>query len=419
MSQYAGPETTHEPPYGRPEPESPRKQPRGRAALAGVLAISLLAGGGAGVAGAAAWDSWHSDGQGSSAGVSSSSAQGTPASVASDESAAGAGATPSSLDIEAVAAEVLPSVVRIDVSGSQGTGAGSGIILSKDGRILTNNHVISGADGGSIRVSFNDGSHADATVVGTDPLTDVAVIQAEGVSGLTPADIGKSAGLKVGQPVVAVGSPYGLDATVTSGIVSALDRPVSVGSDAQGNVTAYPAVQTDAAINPGNSGGPLVDGQGRVIGINSSIRSTSNMTGQAGSIGLGFAIPIDEVMPIVDQIVAGETPTHARLGVTVGGQAPEGGMMMPGQPGQEQATESPEGAQLRSVSDGSAAAEAGLRAGDVITAVDDRQIADSEALIAIIRSYRPDTKVTVTYTRDGQEQTADVTLGSDAGRTAS
>ena len=155
-------------------------------------------------------------------------------------------------------------------------------------------------------------------MLGTDPLTDTAVIKAEDVSGLTPATIGQSANLAVGQGVVAIGSPFGLDATVTSGIVSALARPVNVGADGEGNTTTYPAIQTDAAINPGNSGGPLVDMTGSVIGINSSIRTASGAVQQeAGSIGLGFAIPIDEVMPIVDQMIAGETPTHARLGIQV------------------------------------------------------------------------------------------------------
>ena len=152
------------------------------------------------------------------------------------------------------------------------------------------------------------------------------MIQAEGVDGLTPATIGTSGNVDVGQDVVAIGSPFGLDATVTSGIVSALDRPVNVGSDADGNATVYPAIQTDAAMNPGNSGGPLVDREGNVIGINSSIRTSGASTGAAsGSIGLGFAIPIDEVMPIVEQMLAGETPTHALIGISVGDAASDDG----------------------------------------------------------------------------------------------
>ena len=215
--------------------------------------------------------------------------------------------------VEAVAEKVLPSVVQINVSGPQGSGSGSGIILSEDGQILTNNHVVElAADGGTLTVSFNDGTTAEATVLGTDSLTDTAVIQAQDVSGLTPATIGSSDDLRIGQAVVAVGSPFGLESTVTSGIVSALNRPVQVASDGQGNSTTYPAIQTDAAINPGNSGGPLVDLSGNVVGINSSIRTSS--TGSDGSIGLGFSIPIDEVLPIVEQMANGEDadPRQAR-----------------------------------------------------------------------------------------------------------
>ena len=166
-----------------------------------------------------------------------------------------------------VAHNVLPSVVKINVSGASGSGSGSGIILSADGKILTNNHVASLAGkSGQISIDFNDGSHAPAKVLGTDPLTDTAVVQAQGVSGLTPATIGHSSSLQVGQSVVAIGSPFGLNATVTSGIVSALNRPVDVGQVSAGNVTVYPAIQTDAAINPGNSGGPLVNLAGEVVG---------------------------------------------------------------------------------------------------------------------------------------------------------
>ena len=187
--------------------------------------------------------------------------------------------------VESVAQQVLPSVVEIDVSGPQGAGSGSGIILTSDGQILTNNHVVELAgDSGALEVSFNDGSHAKATLVGNDPLTDTAVIQAEDVSGLTPATIGSSDSLQVGQGVVAIGSPFGLDATVTSGIVSALERPVDVGSDGQGNSTVYPAIQTDAAINPGNSGGPLVDLAGHVVGINASIRTTGSASRAASPV---------------------------------------------------------------------------------------------------------------------------------------
>ena len=266
--------------------------------------------------------------------------------------------------VEQVAAAVLPSVVKLDVFGAQGEGSGSGAILTEDGQILTNDHVASLAgEGGEITVSFSDGTKANATVLGTDPLTDTAVIQAEDVSGLTPITVGQSANLDVGEQVVAIGSPFGLDSTVTSGIVSALDRPVDVGSDGQGNSTVYPAIQTDAAINPGNSGGPLVDMTGKLVGINASIRTTGSSLGaESGSIGLGFAIPIDEVLPVIDQMKNGETPTHARLGITVGDASAASGAT---------GAEVTEGAQIQDITAGSAAGSAGLESGDVITKIDD------------------------------------------------
>jgi putative serine protease PepD len=386
MSTDPGPAPS---PSWNPPPSPPPAPPRRRrtAVAAGLLAASLLVGGGAGVGGAAIYLAAQDDSAGTTPGGSAARTVSTAPDRADGS-------------VESVADKVLPSVVQIEVAGPQGEGSGSGIILSEDGRILTNNHVVEVAEGGgSLRVSFEDGTTATAQIVGTDPLTDTAVIQAEGVSGLTPATIGDSSSLSVGQDVVAIGSPFGLDATVTSGIVSALDRPVNVGTDAAGNATTYPAIQTDAAINPGNSGGPLVDMNGAVVGINSSIRSVSSGTGEAGSIGLGFAIPINEVLPIVDQIVAGETPTHARLGISVG----------------DTDTQTVgEGAVIRQVNPGSAAEQAGLRPGDVVTRVDDRRITGADSLVATIRSYRPGDTVTVTYFRDGETRTATLTLDSDA-----
>ena len=287
------------------EAAAPRRRRTGIAAA--VVATSLVVGAGAGIGGAAWWDSTQDE--------PAASAEADPVST-SQVSQTDAPAVEGS--VESVAQKVLPSVVKIDVTTPQGSGSGSGIILTADGTILTNNHVVEGAEeGGTLTVSFDDGTSTEAEILGTDPLTDTAVIKAAGVSDLTPATIGKSANLGVGEGVVAIGSPFGLDATVTSGIVSALQRPVSVGG-ASGTDTTYPAIQTDAAINPGNSGGPLVNMAGELVGINSSIRSASSGAGEAGSIGLGFAIPIDEVMPIVDQMAKGETPTHARLGSQVG-----------------------------------------------------------------------------------------------------
>jgi putative serine protease PepD len=371
-----------------------QRRPRRAGLAAAVVATALVAGGAAGVGGAAAWSALDDGGSSSAGGPGTRT---TSQVVDTPDSEAPAGS------VEQVAAKVLPSVVEIDVSGAQGAGSGSGIILSSDGEILTNNHVVELAgDGGSISVSFNDGSTAKAEILGTDPLTDTAVIKAEDVSGLTPASIGRSGDLKVGESVVAIGSPFGLDSTVTSGIVSALDRPVDVGSDGQGNSTTYPAIQTDAAINPGNSGGALVDLAGNVVGINSSIRTASSSQGEAGSIGLGFAIPMDEVMPIVDQMVKGETPTHARLGISVSDVASRPG------------AEVTQGAEIQDVNAGSTADDAGLAKGDVITKIDDRLISGADSLVATIRSYRPGDEVTVTYERDGDTSTLTLQLDSDA-----
>jgi putative serine protease PepD len=334
--------------------------------------------------------------------------QSSPVLVQTSGSTAQTAATGS---IEKVAQSVLPSVVMIDVSGPDGSGSGSGIILSQDGKILTNNHVVALAGKtGSLSVGFNDGSHAEAKVLGADPLTDTAVIQAQGVSGLTPATLGHSSSLEVGQGVVAIGSPFGLDATVTSGIVSALNRPVNVGQVSQGNATVYPAIQTDAAINPGNSGGPLVNLSGAVVGIDAAIQTATDQSttgGEPGSIGLGFAIPIDEVLPIVQQMIKGETPTHARLGIGVENAASTTGAQIT------------DGAKVSKVNAGSAAESAGLKSGDVITKVDDHLITSSDGLVAIIRSYRPGDGVTVTYDRGGSTHTVRVTLDSDAATTNS
>ncbi|WP_028644851.1 S1C family serine protease [Nocardioides sp. URHA0020] len=391
-----GPAPEGPPSYAAPETQTlpTQRRPRRAGLAAAVVATALVVGGAAGVGGAAAWSAYDDNGSGSAASPtdhSSSQVVDTPDSPAAEGS------------VEAVASKVLPSVVKIDVTGSQGSGSGSGIILSSDGEILTNNHVAAIAgDGGSMTVFFNDGTSAAAKVVGTDPLTDTAVIKAEDVSGLTPATIGKSADLKVGESVVAIGSPFGLDSTVTSGIVSALNRPVDVGTDSQNNSTTYPAIQTDAAINPGNSGGALVDLDGNVVGINSSIRTASSSEEQAGSIGLGFAIPMDEVLPIVDQMSKGETPTHARLGISVSDVASKDG------------AEVLQGAQVQDVSSGSTASDAGIAKGDVITKIDDQLITGADSLVATIRSYRPGEKVTVTYTSGGDTKTASLTLDSDA-----
>ena len=305
--------------------------------------------------------------------------------------------------VEAAAAKVLPSVVVITERDTDGNGGeGSGIILSADGLVLTNNHVVSeSVNGGSLQVTLPGNRTVDATIVGRDPSTDLAVVRAKGVSGLTPATLGSSGSLVVGQAVVAVGSPLGLSGTVTSGIVSALNRPVTTGQDSGGQnqqtqtQAVMDAIQTDAAINPGNSGGPLVDLAGRVVGINSAIASLGASAGssQSGSIGLGFAIPIDQAKRIAQELIDKGTATHAQLGVQVT-DAPNGN-----------------GAQLRTVTAGGPADKAGLKAGDVVTAVNGLPVDSSDDLIAHVRSEAPGATVKVTYVRDGKTSTVDVTLG--------
>ncbi len=324
--------------------------------------------------------------------------------------------------VESVAAKLLPSVVSILSISSSEEAEGSGIILSADGLILTNNHVIAGAT--TLTVKFNDGNTASAKVIGSDATDDLAVIKVSGVSGLKVATLGSSANVKVGEQVVAVGSPLGLSATVTSGIVSALNRPVRTASEdtqgdpsqsqGQGSTTAQDtvlnAIQTDAAINPGNSGGALVDMSGAVIGINSAIASLSSgsSSAQSGSIGVGFAIPIDQAHRIAQEIISTGQATHAVLGASVG-DAPDPSVPDPSQAAQAGLSV---GAKIASVTSGGGAAGAGLAAGDVITKVGSTPVASADALIATIRSATPGSKVTVTYQRSSETRTATVTLGS-------
>ncbi|WP_157432408.1 S1C family serine protease [Aeromicrobium sp. Root472D3] len=366
---------------------------RGGRRLAAGLAFLVLAGG-AGYGGAWAFD--QQDGSGSGDGTTVSSL---------DTSNKATQTKAPSGTVEQVADKVLPSVVQINVKGGQESGSGTGIIISSDGEIMTNNHVVSVAgDDGTITVAFNDGTNAKAEIVGTDPKTDLAVIKADGKSGLTPAALGTSADLKVGQEVVAIGSPFGLESTVTQGIVSALNRPVSSSDGSGGDRTTFPAVQTDAAINPGNSGGPLVDLQGRVIAINSAIRSGGTTSGEAGSIGLGFAIPIDLAKNVGKQLLDGKTVAHAQIGVTVDNFLGTDGI-------------TGIGAQVKEITPDGAGDKAGLKEGDVITSVNGMVVPSSEALVAAVRGYNPGEKITVDYTRGSQKSETEVTLGSDGGTT--
>jgi putative serine protease PepD len=305
--------------------------------------------------------------------------------------------------VEQVAAKVVPSVVKLETDMGRQSEEGSGIILSTDGLILTNNHVVAAANGGpgapggvQTKVTFANGTTTTFKVVGTDPSSDIAVVQAEGASGLAPITLGSSANLRVGQDVVAIGSPLGLEGTVTTGIVSALNRPVAAGGDAQNQNTVLDAIQTDAAINPGNSGGALVNMNGELVGVNSAIATLGGDSGQSqsGSIGLGFAIPVDQAKRIADELIQSGTASHASLGVQVGNDA------------------GVDGAKIVDVTAGGAAAAAGLPSGVVVTKVDDRVISSADALVAAVRSRAPGDKVTLTYLdSSGKPQTVDVTLG--------
>ncbi len=318
--------------------------------------------------------------------------------------------TSSSPNWEEVAAAVEPSVVSIQVTSNQGSGEGSGIIMDTSGHVLTNNHVVEGAGSDGVSVVLSDGRTYPATIVGTDQSTDLAVVKMTNPpSDLTAARFGDSSAVKVGQPVMALGNPLGLSDTVTTGIVSALNRPViTTGSQSQspfgGGGSSDPvvtnAIQTDAAINPGNSGGALVDGSGAVIGINSSIASLSDSqaSSQSGSIGLGFAIPVNEATAVAKELIANGKATHAYIGVGI----EDGKVTVNG--AQRQA------AVLTSISSGGPAAKAGLKQGDSVIALNGQTLDGAESFIARIRAARPGTEVTLTIVRDGKQQDVKATL---------
>ena len=307
--------------------------------------------------------------------------------------------------VEQVAAKVVPSVVALQTDAGSQSYDGSGIILTADGLIMTNDHVVSaaadadpaGPGGAHTTVTFADGRTTPFTVVAADPTSDVAVVRAQAISGLAPVTLGTSGNLRVGQQVLAVGSPLGLDGTVTTGIISALDRPVSTVSDSSNQATALDAIQTDAPMNPGNSGGPLVNMNGQVIGMNSAIASVgTSPDAQSGSIGLGFAIPVDQAKRVADELIATGRASHASLGVQV-----------------TDAT-SPPGAQIVGVTNGGAAAAAGIPVGAVITKVDDQVIDSADAVGAAVLSHPPEDAVSVNYVvPSGDTRTAHVTLGTD------
>ena len=289
--------------------------------------------------------------------------------------------------------DVSPGVVDITVDQGGGVGSfgdqkaeGSGFVVDANGDIVTNQHVVAGAD--SITVRFKDGSTAKATLVGSDPSTDLAVVKVNvDASRLHPLTFGDSSTVQVGQQVAAIGSPFGLPESLTSGIVSALNRTIT--APAPNNFSISGAIQTDAAINHGNSGGPLLNGSGQVIGVNSQIESDGG-----GNEGVGFAIPSNTVKSVADSLIAGKTPQHAYLGVTVGDST------------------SGAGAAIESVKSGTPADSAGVKAGDIVTKIDGDAVDNADDLTAKISAHQPGDKVTLTVTRSGATKTIDVTLGT-------
>nr|WP_308197375.1 trypsin-like peptidase domain-containing protein [Candidatus Mycolicibacterium alkanivorans] len=416
-----------------------RKTPRAGILVAGTAAVAMAAGA------ATAWAVVNHSGPPSAS---------APAPVVAGKSSPTqrqqtAVTTPGS--VEQVSAKVLPSVVKLQIDSGRQREEGSGIVLSADGLILTNNHVVAavaqsagnpgqlatdgapdrqipglprgqlpgapqdgsnaqdpadgptggpsarGSDGPQATVTLSDGRTAPFKVVGTDPADDIAVVRVQNLSGLTPITIGSSKDLKVGQNVVAIGSPLGLQGTVTTGIISALNRPVATGDEQTGQHSVMSAIQTDAAINPGNSGGALVDMNGDLIGVNSAIASMGGQDSpgaQPGSIGLGFAIPVDQAKRIADELISTGTVQRASLGVKLSSD------------------DSGHGATVVGVVQGSPAAAAGLPKGAMITKVDDLVIDGPEALVAAINSKAPGDAVALAYQDPaGSSHTVQVTLG--------
>ncbi|MFF1489370.1 S1C family serine protease [Streptomyces sp. NPDC058319] len=361
-----------------------------RALVGGAVALALVAGGIGGVVGA------YLERNGGIGTVTLPQAGKEPADRAPDS-------------VAGIAARALPSVVTLHVSGSDEQGTGTGFVLDGRGHILTNNHVVGpAAAGGDISVTFSGGQTARGTIVGRDTGYDLAVVQVRGVRGLTPMPLGNSDNVRVGDPVVAIGAPFDLAGTVTSGIISAKERPITAGGEkGDGSDVSYvDALQTDAPINPGNSGGPLLDSRGRVVGINSAIRSADSgsdpQPGQAGSIGLGFAIPVNQAKRVAEELINTGRASHPVIGVTldmayegdgakVGERASGGGSpVTPGGPG----------------------AAAGIRAGDVVTAVDGVRVHSGEELIVRTRAHRPGDRLELTVERGGKQRRISLVLGS-------
>lgn len=305
----------------------------------------------------------------------------------------GTGASGQLASVNSIVRAELPSVVSILAEGATQSGSGSGFIVRSDGYLLTNNHVVALAgDKGKLTVVFNDGTRVPGTVVGTNPAYDIAVVKVDRKD-LPAMQLGDSTKVLVGDPAIAIGAPLGLDGTVTLGIISALDRPVTAGDTT--DTSFINAIQTDAAINPGNSGGPLIDQAGHVIGINSAIASMGTASGEAGSIGLGFAIPINTAKRIAEELIATGHSQTPIIGVSLDSRYDKGG------------------AKVQTVTAGGPSAAAGVQPGDIITKLNERTINDATELVVAIRSYAPGDHVKLTITRGGADLTADVTLGTE------
>lgn len=432
LSPYAPTASAYAPTESSFGPAAPTKekketgQRRRGTAVAGLLIAAALVGGVAGVGG-----SYLGNTVWSGSPAASSSSDGPSAITVNNPGSVN--------EATAVATQVMPSTVTITVSSSQESGNGTGVVLSDDGYVLTNTHVVTlggAVSDGTIKVTASDGTIYDAEVVGTDPVYDLAVIKLKDASGLTPIEFADSDKLNVGDTTVAVGAPLGLPNTVTTGIVSALDRSIQIQSSAapdseepqtpddqgqdgtpwffdlpgqdqeqqqsaQDDSISLSVIQTDAAINPGNSGGPLVNSEGKLIGINVAIATaggSSSSESESGSVGIGFSIPSNIAQRVADEIIDNGKATHGLLGASVTSSS-----------SYEDATV--EGAAIVEVTDGGAAQKAGLREGDVVTEFNGNQVRSSTDLTAQVRALASGTKATLTYVRDGTSETVDLTVG--------
>ena len=385
-SHHASPPYAHDAGYAPYPGHSAAPAPlRRRTApiVVAVVAAGLL-GGGLGAGGVALLD--HN----SSSAPTALTAQPASATVTS--------ASPGSIPYAAQVAS--KSTADLTVTGQSGEAVGSGIILTRDGYVLTNNHVVSGVgQGGRIQVTLPDGSTHSATVRGVAPSYDLAVVKVDGVSNLTPAVLGQSSGVQVGQQVVAVGSPENLSNTVTSGIVSNLSRTVTASDDSGQSVAVYNGLQTDTPINPGNSGGPLVNLQGQVVGVNSAVDTGQASQGGVQAFGLGFAIPVDTARRVADQLMQDGSATKPILGVS-------------GSLSGSDSSSSVTGAQVTGVTEGGAAAKAGIARGDVITKVNGVPIGNYADLMAQILKQQPGQSIPLTVQSGGSSKTVTVTLGT-------